>query len=114
MLQTLIDTRKHVQTGCMNSLTAPAPSPAPRLPDQLRTALRYRHLSLSTEKNYVHWVRAFIRFHGLRHPREMGEPEVEVFLAHLAEARLVAPSTHKQALSALLFLYREVLKSDLP
>ncbi len=98
----------------MNSITAPPPSPAPRLLDQLRTALRYRHISLSTEKNYVHWVRAFIRFHGLRHPREMGGPEVEAFLAHLAEARQVAPSTHKQALSVLLFLYREVLKSDLP
>lgn len=82
--------------------------------DQLRTALRSRHLSLSTEKNHAHWVRAFIRFHGLCHPREMGGPEVQAFLAHLAEARQVAPSAHKQALSALLFLYREVLKSDLP
>lgn len=98
----------------MTSLTEPPTPPPPRLLDQLRTALRYRHLSLSTEKNYVHWVRAFVKFHGLRHPREMGAPEVEAFLAHLADARQVSPSTHKQALSALLFLYREVLKLDLP
>ncbi len=82
--------------------------------DQLRSALRYRHLSLSTEKLYVYWVRAFVKFHGLRHPREMGATEVEAFLAHLADARQVSASTHKQALSALLFLYREVLKVNLP
>ncbi|QTD46217.1 integron integrase [Ottowia testudinis] len=97
----------------MNSLTTPPPQAEPRLLDQLRSALRYRHLSLSTEKLYVYWVRAFVKFHGLRHPREMGAAEVEAFLAHLAEARQVSASTHKQALSALLFLYREVLKIDL-
>ena len=96
----------------MNSVSAPPEQP--RLLDQLRTALRYRHLSLSTEKSYVHWVRAFVKFHGLRHPRAMGAAEVQAFLAHLAEARQVSASTHKQALSALLFLYREVLKMDLP
>ncbi len=94
----------------MNSLT-PA---QPRLLDQLRSAARYRHFALATEKAYAHWVRAFVRFHGLRHPREMGATEVEAFLTHLAEVRQVAPSTHKQALAALLFLYREVLKIDLP
>ena len=94
----------------MTSLTA---SP-PKLLDQLRSAVRYRHFALATEKAYAHWVRAYVRFHGLRHPREMGAPEVEAFLTHLAEGRQVSPSTHKQALAALLFLYREVLKMDLP
>ncbi|MDO5693686.1 MAG: integron integrase [Pseudomonadota bacterium] len=98
----------------MTSTSAHAPPAAPRLLDQLRSAVRYRHFALSTEKAYVHWVRAFVRFHGLRHPREMGAAEIEAFLTHLAEARQVSPSTHKQALSALLFLYREVFKLDLP
>ena len=94
----------------MNSIT----SAPPKLLDQVRSATRYRHFALATEKAYIHWVRAFVRFHGLRHPREMGAHEVEAFLTHLAEARQVSPSTHKQALAALLFLYREVLKVDLP
>ena len=94
----------------MTSLTT---SP-PKLLDQLRSAARYRHFALATEKAYAHWVRAYVRFHGLRHPREMGAPEVEAFLTHLAEVRQVSPSTHKQALAALLFLYREVLKMNLP
>ncbi|MFV0679555.1 integron integrase [Ottowia sp.] len=95
----------------MNSVTQ---APPPKLLDLLRAAVRYRHLAWSTEKAYVHWVRAFVRFHGLRHPREMGAPEVTAFLTHLASVRMVAPSTHKQALAAILFLYREVLKMDLP
>jgi integron integrase len=85
-----------------------------RLLDQLREAVRYLHYSIRTEEAYVQWVRAFIRFHGLRHPREMGKAEVEAFLSHLANARKVSPSTHKQALSALLFLYRQVLSIELP
>ena len=72
-----------------------AATPAPRLLDQLRERLRYRHYSLSTEKLYVYWARFFIRFHGLRHPREMGAPEVESFLTHLANERQVSASTHK-------------------
>ncbi len=87
---------------------------SPRLLDQLRERLRYRHYSLSTEKLYVYWARFFIRFHGLRHPREMGATEIEAFLSHLANERQVSPATHKQALAALLFLYREVLDQDLP
>lgn len=92
----------------------PANTPPPRLLDQLRGRLRYRHYSLSTEKLYVYWARFFIRFHGLRHPRGMGGPEIEAFLTHLANERQVSPSTHKQALSAILFLYKEVLGQDLP
>jgi integron integrase len=72
------------------------------------------HYSIRTEEVYIHWVRAFIRFHGLRHPRLMGRDEVVAFLTHLASDREVSASTHKQALSALLFLYRQVLQLDLP
>jgi site-specific recombinase XerD len=63
---------------------------------------------------YLSWVRFFIRWHALKHPRDMGAPEVEAFLSMLASDRKVSPSTHNQALSALLFLYREVLAIDLP
>lgn len=72
------------------------------------------HYSLRTEQAYVHWVRAFIRFHGLRHPAELSGTEVEVFLTWLASERQVSPSTHKQALSALLFLYQKVLNQRVP
>lgn len=85
-----------------------------RLLDQVRERARYLHYSLSTEKVYLYWVRFFIRWHGLRHPRDMGVPEVEAFLSMLANDRKVSASTHNQALSALLFLYREVLAMDLP
>lgn len=85
-----------------------------RVLDQLRHRLRYLHYSLRTEQAYVHWVRAFIRFHGLRHPNEMGAPEVEAFLMHMSEVGQVSVSTHRQALSALLFFYRQVLGQDLP
>lgn len=90
------------------------PSKKPRLLDQVRDRLRYKHYSLSTEKLYVYWVRFFIRWSGLRHPAEMGAAEVESFLTMLAADRQVSPSTHKQALSAILFLYKEVLQIDLP
>jgi len=86
----------------------------PRLLHQLRERARYLHYSLSTEKAYVYWVRFFIRWSGMRHPRDMGSAEVEAFLTMLAAQRHVSPSTHKQALSALLFLYKEVLGLDLP
>ncbi|MCP4635746.1 MAG: integron integrase [Methyloversatilis sp.] len=85
-----------------------------RLLDQLRERIRYLHYTISTEKTYVHWVKAFVRFHGLRHPSSMGRTEIEAFLSWLASERSVAVSTHKQALSALLFLYKQVLGIDLP
>jgi len=85
-----------------------------RLLDQMRERVRYLHYSLSTEHSYVQWVRRYVRFHGVRHPREMGGSEVEAFLSHLANQRQCSASTHKQALSALLFLYRQVLGLDLP
>ncbi len=85
-----------------------------RLLDQLRERIRYCHYSLRTEQAYVYWVRGFVRFSGLRHPREMGAAEVEAFLSHLANDRHASPSTHRQALSAILFLYKKVLDTELP
>ncbi len=86
----------------------------PKLIPRLREALRFRRYSLKTEKNYVHWVVRFILFHQKRHPSEMGAAEATAFLNHLANARRVSASTQNQALSALLFLDREVLRTELP
>ena len=80
----------------------------------MRERIRYLHYSLRTEEAYLYWIREFIRFQGRRHPRELGGTEVEQFLNALANGRKVAASTHKQALCALLFLYREVLGQELP
>ncbi len=88
--------------------------PPKRLLDQLRECIRYKHYSLRTEQAYVYWTRFFIRWSGMRHPREQGAKEVTGFLAMLANERKVSVSTHNQALSALLFLYREVLGVGLP
>jgi integron integrase len=89
-----------------------------RLLDQVRERIRYLHYSLSTEKVYLYWVRFFILWHGrtagMTHPRDMGAKQVESFLTMLATERKVSAATHNQALSALLFLYREVLQIDLP
>ena len=87
---------------------------APKLLDMVRERIRVKHYSLRTEDAYLHWIRRFIFFHAKRHPREMGGPEVEAFLSDLAMAGRVAASTQNQALSALLFLYRDVLKVELP
>src|SRR4051812_28403443 len=86
----------------------------PRLLDQVRTAIRSRHYSRQTEKTYVYWIRYFIFFHGKRHPGEMGAREVSAFLSWLAMERNVTAATQNQALSALLFLYKQVLGRDLP
>lgn len=87
---------------------------APKLLDQLRERIRLLHYSRKTEDAYVHWCRAFIRFHGLRHPADMGGPEVQAYLGWLVNVREVSASTHKQALSALMFLYTKVLQVQLP
>ncbi len=84
-----------------------------KLLDQVRDAIRRKHYSIRTEEAYVSWIKRFILFHNKRHPREMGAPEIEAFLTHLAVERRVAASTQNQALSAILFLYREVLGIDL-
>jgi integron integrase len=80
-----------------------------KLLDQLRDALRTKHYSYRTEETYVDWARRYILFHDKRHPAEMGAPEIRAFLAYLATERKVSASTQNQALSAILFLYREVL-----
>jgi integron integrase len=92
----------------------PAAAPKPRLLDRVREAVRIRHYSRRTEKAYVHWIKRYIFFHGKRHPIEMGAAEVTAFLTSLALHSKVAASTQNQALSALLFLYREVLGGELP
>ena len=86
----------------------------PRLLDQIRARCRLRHYSIRTERAYVGWARRFILANGRRHPRDMGVAEVEAFLSTLATRDDVAASTQNQALSALLFLYREVLGIELP
>lgn len=86
----------------------------PRLLDQVKEALRYRHYSLRTERTYIHWIKRYIYFHKLRHPREMGAQEVTQFLSFLAVEGEVSSSTQNQALAALLFLYKQVLDIELP
>jgi hypothetical protein len=92
----------------------PAPSPKDKkLLDQVRDAIRTKHYSLRTEKTYVDWIRRFILFHKKRHPREMGVAEVQEFIVHLAADGNVSASTQNQALSAVTFLYRHVLHTEL-
>ena len=87
---------------------------SPKLLDVVRDRIRVKHYSIRTETQYVQWIRRFVLFNGKKHPRDMGAPEVEAFLTHLAVEGNVAAATQNQALSALLFLYREVLGIDLP
>lgn len=115
---------RSIATGLLYSAPAFAPlitcesspplPPKPRLLDRVREAVRTRHYSRRTEKAYVHWIRRFIFFHDKRHPAEMGPAEISAFLSSLAVRDKVAASTQNQALSALLFLYRNVLGVDLP
>lgn len=87
---------------------------SPRLLDQVREAIRMRHYSIRTEQAYVQWIRRFILFHDKRHPGDMGAAELTAFLSDLATQHHVAASTQNQALHAILFLYRDVLKLRLP
>jgi integron integrase len=97
------------------AMSSPHPAPPPpRLLDMLRQHVRLLHYSIRTEEAYVHWVRAFIRYHGLRHPSELAGPDIQAFLTWLANERDAAPGTHRQALSALLFLYQKVLRQPVP
>ena len=98
----------------MTSLTTAGaqPAPKPKLLDRLRDAIRVRHYSIRTEDAYVQWVRRFIFFHNKRHPDEMGRAEVEAFLTHLAVEGKVAAATQNQALNAIVFLYKQVLKRE--
>jgi integron integrase len=91
------------------SMSAAASANQPKLLDRVRHACRVRHFSIRTEDAYHDWIERFIRFHSIRHPQTMAEPEVNAFLTHLAVERNVAASTQNQALCALLFLYGVVL-----
>jgi integron integrase len=82
---------------------------SPRLLTRVKGHMRARHLSPRTERSYVGWIIRYIRYHGMRHPAELGEPEIVAYLTHLASERAVSRSTQMQALSALQLLYREVL-----
>ena len=87
---------------------------SPMLLEVVRDSIRVRHYSRRAERAYTYWIARFVRFTGRRHPREVGAPEVEAFLTDLAVNGKVSAPTQTQALSALLFLYREVLGVDLP
>ena len=89
-------------------------TPPVRLLDQVRDRLQVKHYVIRTETSYVEWIRRFILFHNKRHPKDMAAAEVEQYLTHLAVARQVSASTQNQALAALLFLYKEVLRIELP
>ena len=95
-------------------MTTSGDGQAPRLLDQVRELIRIRHYSLRTEQAYVQWIQRYIHFHGKRHPRDMGAEELTAFLSDLAVRRNVAAATQNQALNAILFLYRDVLKITLP
>lgn len=86
----------------------------PKLLDLVRQRIRYKHMSYRTEQAYCGWIKRYVIFHKMRHPRDMGRLEVESYLSHLVNTCNISQSTHQQALSALLFLYKEVLSIDLP
>jgi len=90
------------------------PNQEPKLLDQVRAKIRYKHYSIRTEQAYTDWIRRFILHFGKRHPREMGAAEIRQFLTHLAVEGRVSASTQNQARCALLFLYKEVLETELP
>lgn len=89
-------------------------SGSPKLLDQVRDLIRVKHYSIRTERTYLDWIKRYILFHDKRHPKDMGASEVTAFLTHLAVVGQVSSSTQNQALSAILFLYREVLGIELP
>ena len=104
------------KNGVMDPVLLPhavTSKPKKRLLDQVRDVTRLKHYSLRTERTYCGWITRFIRFHRMRHPTEMSEAEVAQFLTHLARSGNVSASTQNQALSALLFLYKEVLKQEI-
>jgi integron integrase len=95
------------------SIACPASAPKPRLLEKVRQVIRARHYSPRTEETYVHWIKRFIFFHNKRHPAEMGEKEIGQFLSSLASEQHVSASTQNQALNAILFLYRDVLRKEI-
>ena len=87
---------------------------SPNLFDVVRSKIRVKHYSIRTEKTYISWIKSYLHFYSLQHPRELGAEQIEAFLTHLAVNRKVSASTQNQALSALLFLYKVVLEIELP
>jgi integron integrase len=106
-------TNREIRLSRLYSMTTPVSKP-PKLLDQVKRCIRDKHYSLRTEEAYIYWIRWFIRFHKLRHPAEMGASEVKLFLSYLSNDRNVAVSTHRQALCALVFLYKQVLETEFP
>ncbi len=84
-----------------------------RLLDKVRNVIRCKHYSIRTEQSYVDWIRRYIYFHNKQHPKDMGKTHISDFLTHLAVDKKVAGSTQNQAMCALVFLYRQVLKKDI-
>jgi integron integrase len=105
--------RKYKISRMPASVTVNPSTNKPKLLDQVRDIIRRRHYSIRTKQAYVDWIKRFILYHDKRHPRDMAEEEVTEFLTHLARDRKVASSTQNQALSALLFLYKDVLKQEI-
>jgi integron integrase len=97
----------------MQNTTTDTPSKSKKLLEQVSDAIRAKHYSYRTEKTYIEWIKQYILFHNKRHPDEMGQQEIQEFLSHLATDRAVSASTQNQALSAILFLYRHVLKKEM-
>src|SRR5688572_32398166 len=104
----VMETRLDISQGMVESSTRERLIPA------VRRVMRTRHLSRLTEEAYVRWIVRYVRFHGMRHPRTLGEQEMREFLSHLATEQNVSASTQSQALAALLFLYLEVLRDPVP
>ena len=86
----------------------------PGLLDVVRNKIRVKHYSIRTEKTYIHWIKSYLHFHSMQHPRDLGAEHIEKYLTHLAVNRNVSASTQNLAFSALLFLYKQVLEIDLP
>jgi len=82
----------------------------PSLFEVVRNKIRVKHHSIRTEKTYIYWIKSYLQFYSLQHPRELGAAQIEAFLTHLAVKRKVSASTQNQALSALLFLYEVVIR----
>ena len=115
-VRSLIDYRPNTLTSSAQPAAHISPlscAPKPRLLDQVRQPIRTRHYSPRTEETYVGWIKRFIFFHNKRHPAETGEKEIAQFLSSLASESHVSASTQNQALNAILFLYREVLRKEI-
>ncbi len=111
LLLMIIEVGEHSQ--CADTPSMAKPNQPPGLIQRYREELQVRHYARRTMSSYEHWLRRFLRFHRMRHPREMGEVEVNAFLCHLATEKRVSACTQNQALAALLFFYRTMLGGDM-